>query len=1343
MALTQGARNKIKSFVQSAKKLLMNEFESQLQQYYGIRPDGSCLLVEELTAREASVIETARLLRQRLNYLEEGIAGNNKAPEAVRQLIREQAFTILNRFAAVRMSEERNIIRESVRKGYNSEGFQVYDQLTGGAKTAEQFTRYTWYIGHVFDELAIDLPAVFDRFSPYALLFPSEKVLRELLDIINDEDLNIYREAGHQPINLWVEDETIGWIYQYYNSREEISEMREASGTPRNSRELAVRNQFFTPRYVVQFLVDNSLGRQWYEMNRGNTNLVDSCQYMVKREQEIFLEKGEVIPEAKIEGANYIEYRRLKDPREILMLDPACGSMHFGLYSFDLFEQIYLEAWDNHSELMPDLRDKYMRDDFIKKIPGYILRYNIHGVDIDPRAIQIAGLSLWLRAQKSYDDLNLQPSYRPAISKSNLVIAEPMPGDMGLLSEFTKNLPGPIGKLVRVIWDKMQLAGETGLLLKIEEELKKEIEIAKEEYKEYKDASAQSTLFDSPKDSKAAQMAAIYGNGQKITKDFFDTAEEEVLKALKSFAENAEGEDAFQKLLFAEDTARGFAFIELCRKRYDVIFMNPPFGSTSQNTKKNIEANYILSKKDLATTFIDRMQLLIEKSGFIGCISTRTIFFLGTYSMWRKKEIIDKNNLALFADLGIGVLDAMVETCAYIFENRDRKNDSIFYRLTKSDSKAHDLKDCTAFANHELAYKVETKIFNEISNEPFCYWLDDKTKKIFIESPKFGKGKRASKQGTATSDMSRFVLNHWEIKDEIYTNIDDAFSGKKWIYYLMNENNTRFYADGNLVCNWKNNGEEVKALLMSKFNKGAQSESIYFNEGLAWTYRTAYFSVHIIRKGGMATDKRPLTIFEDKEQLLYTCAFWNTKYIDYCIKLSMEADSGNPTFKNGTINKLPYPKLPDNIKESLIEISKRQHFRVKAIYISDCKDISFSSNSYLISPSINDCIETERMNLNQLKVDYLKDLEIANNIIYSHFQINREERELIEALIDKSGKMDNGDQFELDVDNVYTKIVSVLLGCVFKRWDIRLLKKWEPQWSDEDMFKARKHSPFLYGFKDSTLDLVLPEYHDKVKTIWKIPYPVKVLEEVSSVSDMSSIVENLKEVIKYFWPNTFGIIEEQLLEYFKTDELSEIFNKYSKFFDAHLKDYSRNKRISPIYWHLGVSSGKFNVWIYYTKLNDGSLFKIVNELVDPKIKEIVKEVEVLDMKGSTKELNDQKEFLAELQEFKEELLRVAQLPYKPNQDDGVLITAAPLHNLFRHPKWKKSTQDCWKKLEKGEYDWAHLAYSIWPERVRKKCINDLSMAIAHGLEDICEIKPKKQKEKKTKDIKSDSQQKIL
>jgi hypothetical protein len=686
MALTQGATNKIKSFVQSVKKLLMNEFTAQIQQYYGIRPDGSYLMVEELATKDGSIIQTARLLRERLSYLEGTIAGSNKKEEAVEQLVREQAFTILNRFAALRMAEERNIIPETIKKGYNSEGFQVFDQLSGGAKTAEQFVRYTWFLKAMFDELAIDLPAVFDRFSPYALLFPSEKVILELLNVIDNEDLSMYREEGQQPLNLWEEDETIGWVYQYYNSREEISAMREASGAPRNSRELAVRNQFFTPRYVVQFLVDNSLGRQWFEMTNGQTDLIDSCQYMVKREHEIFLDKGEAIPDTIIEGANYIEYRALKDPREILMLDPACGSMHFGLYCFDLFEQIYIEAWDNHTELMTDLRDKYLREDYIKRIPGYILMYNIHGVDIDPRAIQIAGLSLWLRAQKSYKKLGLQPADRPSIKKSNLVVAEPMPGDANLLIEFTQSLPGPISKLVRVIWDKMQLAGETGVLLKIEEELKKEIEIAKEEYKQFKGGSIQTSIFGGTEDAKLAEMAAVYGKEQKITKDFFDTAEEEVLKALQNFAENAEGNNAFQKLLFAEDTARGFAFIELCRKRYDVIVMNPPFGATSRATKKYIDTTYSLSKGDLAGIFVDRMLHLLSFKGFVGCISTRTIFYLASFDSWRSKRL-STTFIEAFADFGDGVLDATVETAGYILQNTQRNTqDSVFIRILLEES---------------------------------------------------------------------------------------------------------------------------------------------------------------------------------------------------------------------------------------------------------------------------------------------------------------------------------------------------------------------------------------------------------------------------------------------------------------------------------------------------------------------------------------------------------------------------------------------------------------------------------------------------------------------------------
>ena len=894
MALTQGATNKIKSFVQSVKKLLMNEFTAQIQQYYGIRPDGSYLMVEELATKDGAIIQTARLLRERLSYLEGTIAGSNKKEEAVEQLVREQAFTILNRFAALRMAEERNIIPETIKKGYNSEGFQVFDQLSGGAQTAEQFVRYTWFLKAMFDELAIDLPAVFDRFSPYALLFPSEKVMLELLDIIDDEDLSIYREEGQQPMNLWEEDETIGWVYQYYNSREEISAMREASGAPRNSRELAVRNQFFTPRYVVQFLVDNSLGRQWFEMTNGQTDLIDSCQYMVKREHEIFLEKGEAIPDTIIEGANYIEYRALKDPRDILMLDPACGSMHFGLYCFDLFEQIYIEAWDNHPELMTDLRDKYLREDYIKRIPGYILMYNIHGVDIDPRAIQIAGLSLWLRAQKSYKKLGLQPADRPTIKKSNLVVAEPMPGDENLLSEFTRSLPGPISKLVRVIWDKMQLAGETGLLLKIEEELKKEIEIAKEEYKQYKGGSTQASIFGGTEETKAAEMAAIYGKEQKINKDFFDTAEEEVLKALKKFAENAEGEHTFQKLLFAEDTARGFAFIELCRKRYDVIVMNPPFGAGSNATVDYYKTNYSDWGKNILCCFFSRMNEIVSIRGNVGSIFDRTVLIKSSYEEFRLNQLIGK--IKSVADTGWDVLDANVETT--VFNLEEYSNSGSFIDLRNCDDKNKALLKSIKERDFLIRSSLQ---FNKLPNSIIGYDYSEFEIDFFAKNKNIKTIANGARQGHALNSFKHFRL-WWE-----------SISSLNWKNAYKSIEFSSFYSECREIVWYKDNGNFIR---LDKSLRSSNA-SLQLKKGVGYGKRGEFWDTHILRPETVFTHEGQsipdLTLNEMYHLTLYT----NSILSQYIINLFCGQHKGN-----GYVNLLPVPKYNGELNIGLEEIIK-------------------------------------------------------------------------------------------------------------------------------------------------------------------------------------------------------------------------------------------------------------------------------------------------------------------------------------------------------------------------------------------------------------------------------------
>src|SRR5216683_8241012 len=121
-------------------------------------------------------------------------------------------------------------------------------------------------------------------------------------------------------------------------------------------------------------------------------------------------------------------------------------------------------------------------EDLRRGVPGLILAHNLHGIDIDVRASQIAALALWLRCQRAYQDLGLKKE-RPRITRSNFVCAEPMPGEEQMLKDFVAQLePKLLGQLVEVVFDKMKLAGEAGSLLKIEEEIQDAVAAARKQW---------------------------------------------------------------------------------------------------------------------------------------------------------------------------------------------------------------------------------------------------------------------------------------------------------------------------------------------------------------------------------------------------------------------------------------------------------------------------------------------------------------------------------------------------------------------------------------------------------------------------------------------------------------------------------------------------------------------------------------------------------------------------------------------------------------------------------------------------------------------------------------------
>ncbi len=676
----------LRKATQNARHLLEDEFEEQLDGRFDIRPDGT---ISDEPGPHLDAEE--RLLREKLvTAIGHREAGGMSAEEAVAAFLREAAFTTLNRFVALKMLEERGVVKESISEGQQSPGFKEFTMLAPGLSELSD-GGYRLYLESLFDEIGQEVKVLFDRDVVAGRLWPRRPALEDLLEILNKDAL----------ADAWQETEAIGWVYQYFNEDSEREEMREESSTPRNSHEMAVRNQFFTPHYVVQFLTDNTLGRTWHEMREGDTRIREECDYFAEREGEVFLDEGEAPPESSSGSSNalsdagengesgvpaetsheeddevptYVPYRAKKDPRELKILDPACGSGHFLLYAFDLLCTIYEEAWEDpeapaFEETGQPLSEDYESlDDLHSALPGLILEKNLYGVDIDPRATQIASFALWMRAQEAYSESDLDRDERPAITKTNVVVAEPMPGDEELREEFVESLqPSALGQLVDAVFEKMELADEAGTLLRIEEEIRDAIQEAKEQWEQPK----QLELL--PEETRQEfRQAGLFDVSNISDEEFWSSVEEQIYRALEDYAEQGEQQDGLRRQLFADDAAAGFAFVDLCRQRYDVVLMNPPFGEPAERTENYIDEQYPDSKNDILQAFVERAEEHLRPAGYLGAITSRTSFFLSSAQSWRERIVLRRYRPHLLADFGHGVLDAMVETAAYVFRARNR-----------------------------------------------------------------------------------------------------------------------------------------------------------------------------------------------------------------------------------------------------------------------------------------------------------------------------------------------------------------------------------------------------------------------------------------------------------------------------------------------------------------------------------------------------------------------------------------------------------------------------------------------------------------------------------------------
>ena len=1289
--ISQGGKKTLERFVSTAKNLLMQNITELLQQHYGIWADGHSIAVEKLANQDTDIVHTARMLRERLKHLQASLPETESDKErlAVGQLIAEQAFTQLNRFCALRMCEERDLILESIRGGYDAVGFQSYDaivQMVGVSK----YNRYKWYLHSIFDELSIELPAVFDRYSPYGLIFPDESTLLKLIELINDSQLSDwYDEQNGTTINFWKEDETLGWMFQYYNSLEERRKMRDESNKPRNSREMAVRNQFFTPEYVVRFLTDNSLGRIWYEMTGGQSRIgEEQCQYMVRRPDE------------------EIKERAIKEPTEILSLDPTCGSMHFGLYLYEVYEYIYTDAWDNHPELLHSFREIHTRDSFLREVPRLILTHNIYGCEIDPRALQIAALSLWLRAQRSYGEMGIDATERPLITKSNLVLAEAMPGNKRLLKGLMEELDAPMQRLITKIWDKMKFVGEAGLLFKMEKEIEEDIEYLRKNWSKV-NQSRNADLFAT--EEERARIDAENEARRLLRQNksaFFEEITDRLKEALEQLSAKLSEEEGYENALFSEDATRGFAFIELCQKRFDCIVMNPPFGEGSENTSTYLDNNYPAWCRNLVCAFFDRMQEMLDELGRLGAIFDRTVMIKSSYEDFRKRNLC--GYITNCADTGWGVLDASVETSTLVLNKYSSDVEGIFMDVL--DVNPEEKNEQLIALIHAMGdgeevkwnYIVSSKDFANLPNAIIGYYFDVNILSVF-KMQNMEDRNLVSKKG---HDLAANIYPrlYYEITNTLGFSL--MYNGGAFSMFYFPYNDVVFWNEeiirNNSLCN-------LRSLHLQKLGT------------VGYGKRGDILDAHILKKGFIFTREGigvPNLSISDGYSAL---AYLNSIVSQYTINLYCAQHKGN-----GYVNILPMPDYDksqsdiESIVNSIIDIKRHwfsldetnleYHGLIAQMNISESIEASFNKMQSAITADYQRYQELVKEN-DDLWMD------LANIDRESEFRQTLNEyksRRPYEELLSIDGA---SSQNIIDKKVMAQEIVQELVGMAFGRWDTAYARREKQLPEFGDLFEALPFMP--------TVSL------SEVPSGYGLQIPEDGILD-NQADSPNSLVNRVRDVMQHVWGNQADELEYELCQLIGCKNLQSYFESPTGFFDYHFKRYTKSRRKAPIYWPLSSEDGTYTYWVYYPKLSKNTLPSLLIKLrsEDELLRSAINSAMAGHDKAQESSLRAKQ---ALVEGMMEEINQILALGYEPNHDDGVPVTSAPMLKLVAHRGWNNECKDNLEKLTKGEYDWSHLAMSMFPARVTQKAKKDWCLALTHGLEHLCENKPKEKKTRKKKD----------
>jgi len=603
---------------------------------------------------------------------------------------------------------------------------------------------------------------------------------------------------------------------------------------------------------------------------------------------------------------------------------------------------------------------------------------------------------------------------------------------------------------------------------------------------------------------------------------------------------------------------------------------------------------------------------------------------------------------------------------------------TVFFRLLKS----VDLEDALLEnVNHlnegevgQNTYYVNSESFQKIPTYSFAYWVSQHVRDAFDKLPRFQSKNRIACDTNPAGDDTRYFRNWWEVRS-----IEDP--NPVWVPLAKGGSYNPYYADLNLVVIWDKNKNSYHGFLGTEHRPLERPASLqyFFEPGLTWSRRSQKgLSMRVLPRGAIFAQKGPGVFFpgEDYTFILSYLSIINSTPYKYLASLQMSFGA----YEVGVIQRTPVPRLGEDDKRILSDKAKRIILLKMELSSFDETAHGFIAPELLVDP-LGKLVSDIHSEISKL----LEDIDILCFELYS-FTV--EDRNI--AIQSESCTTNIDSEFEpLNRDEKVSRYLSWAIGVSFGVFTLEVKERNNNYGDVEEIFKPLPNlSPAMVGESDHA-------FHGNNGIL---------VDDVDHENDLIRIIENISRKTKIE-------IGSELRCWLRKEYFSE-----------HLNIYSKSRRQAPIYWPLQTPSSSYTLWVYYHRLNQQTIYTCVNDFVEPKLKNVAVDLGAL-RNISTRNTQEEKNLAnltdleAELKDFRDELLRIAKF-WKPNLNDGVQITAAPLWKLFQHKAWQKKLKETWESLEKGDYDWAHLACSIWPERVLRKCHQDRSLAIAHDVEEI-------------------------